>query len=122
MGNGPLPAQLLRHLQQPGLQQDSHGGDQIPLGHPVAAPVAGTGNNEIYVMNSDAPPTDSGFTGRVMLERGDNVLTIILGILVIVGIGLRLTEWCIANVILSTFWVRSDHLNPCVTIVNIHNT
>ena len=57
-----------------------------------------------------------------MLERGDNVLTIILGILVIVGIGLRLTEWCITNVILSTFWVRSDHSNPCVTIVNIHNT
>jgi len=26
----------------------------------------------------------------------------------------------IANVILSTFGVRSDHLNPCVTIVNIH--
>ncbi len=57
-----------------------------------------------------------------MLERGDNVLAIILGILVIVGIGLRLTEWYIANAILSTFWVRSDHLNPCVTIVNIHTT
>lgn len=66
---------------------------------PGSCPVVG--NNEIYLMNS-AAPTDSGFTGRVMLVRKAKVFANFPGILVVVGTSLRPKQWRFANLI-STF-------------------